>query len=69
LFSPLLTDYGLPPDKASWAVHAMVAHHYFAGAAYPTGGAAELARRIIPTIEAAAGLGRIVASCYCPSTS
>eukprot|EP01050_Picozoa_sp_SAG11_P011752 SAG11_NODE_1267_length_5342_cov_1.772459_4_plen_140_part_00 len=32
-----------------------VAQHYITGAAYPTGGAAELARRIIPTIEAAGG--------------
>ena len=31
----------------------MVANHYFQGAAYPTGGAAELARRIIPTIGTA----------------
>eukprot|EP01045_Picozoa_sp_COSAG04_P001776 COSAG04_NODE_61_length_30104_cov_10.610932_11_plen_52_part_00 len=43
-------DHGLPPDRASWAIHCMVANHYFEGAAYPTGGAAELARRIIPTI-------------------
>ena len=28
----------------------MVVNHYLHGAAYPTGGAAELARRIIPTV-------------------
>ena len=29
--------------------------HWREGACYPTGGAAEIARRIIPTIEAAGG--------------
>jgi hypothetical protein len=32
-------------------MHSMVHSHYWPGAAYPRGGAAELARRIIPTIE------------------
>jgi all-trans-retinol 13,14-reductase len=48
-------DYGLPPDRASWAIHCMVANHYFEGAAFPTGGTGEIARRIIPTIERAGG--------------
>ena len=34
-------DYGLTPDRASWAIHCMVVNHYFFGAAYPTGGAAD----------------------------
>jgi all-trans-retinol 13,14-reductase len=33
----------------------MVVNHYLHGAAYPTGGAAELARRIIPTVEHGGG--------------
>ena len=33
----------------------MVVNHYLHGAAYPTGGAAELARRIIPTVTAGGG--------------
>ncbi|HEX4070138.1 MAG TPA: NAD(P)/FAD-dependent oxidoreductase, partial [Planctomycetaceae bacterium] len=31
-------DYGLPPSEASFAIHAMVASHYFEGAYYPIGG-------------------------------
>ena len=48
-------NYGLVESKASWAIHAMVANHYFEGGAYPTGGSAEIARRIIPTITASGG--------------
>eukprot|EP01044_Picomonas_judraskeda_P006413 COSAG03_NODE_638_length_6574_cov_63.934054_1_plen_223_part_10 len=48
-------DYGLTPEAASWAIHCMVVNHYLHGAAYPTGGAAELARRIIPTIVCGGG--------------
>eukprot|EP01043_Picozoa_sp_COSAG02_P084598 COSAG02_NODE_22400_length_754_cov_0.592366_2_plen_133_part_01 len=33
----------------------MVVNHYLHGAAYPTGGAAELARRIIPTVVRGGG--------------
>ena len=44
-------DYGLPPGKSSFAVHATVAQHYFAGASYPVGGAATIAAAIIPQIE------------------
>ena len=32
-------DYGLPPGKSSFAVHATIAEHYFGGASYPVGGA------------------------------
>lgn len=48
-------DYGLPPDRSSWALHVMVVNHYLSGAAYPTGGAGEIACRIIPTIQRAGG--------------
>lgn len=44
-------DYGLPPRQASFAMQAMLANHYFAGAAYPVGGASAMAAHIIPTIE------------------
>ena len=44
-------NYGLPPSNASLAIHAMVANHYFEGGAYPEGGAAEFARRIIPAVR------------------
>ncbi len=48
-------DYGLPPATSSFAIHALVAHHYFGGAAYPVGGAAQIARTILPVIAAAGG--------------
>lgn len=48
-------DYGLPPSKSSFLIHAMVAAHYFKGAAYPVGGASRIAETIIPSIERAGG--------------
>lgn len=43
-------DYGLPPAQSSFAIHATIAEHYFAGGSYPIGGAgviaAAMARRI-----------------------
>ena len=44
-------DYGLPPKQAGFAMQAMLANHYFEGAAYPVGGSATLAAGIIPLIE------------------
>ena len=48
-------DYGLPPSRASFAIHAMVFHHYLEGGAYPVGGAARIAETVAPLIEAAGG--------------
>jgi all-trans-retinol 13,14-reductase len=48
-------DYGLPPARSSFMVHATVAKHYMGGGAYPVGGAPAIARSIIPTIEGAGG--------------
>ena len=48
-------DYGLPPGQSSFAIHAMVAAHYFEGAAYPVGGASQIAASLVPTIERAGG--------------
>ncbi len=44
-------DYGLPPKQASWAIHAMVASHYFGGAYYPAGGAAQIAAMVEKVLE------------------
>jgi all-trans-retinol 13,14-reductase len=44
-------DYGLPPGKSSFAVHATIAEHYFAGGSYPVGGASAIATVIVPQIE------------------
>lgn len=48
-------DYGLPPAKAAFVMHAMVAKHYITGGNYPVGGAIKISETIIPTIEAAGG--------------
>lgn len=48
-------DYGLPPKKSAFVMHAMVAKHYLNGAAYPVGGAARIAETIIPVIRASGG--------------
>lgn len=48
-------DYGLPPRQSSFAIHAIVARHYYEGGSYPVGGAASIAESIFPVIEAAGG--------------
>lgn len=48
-------DYGVPPKRSAFAMHALVAQHYLDGANFPVGGAGSIARHIIPTIEAAGG--------------
>jgi all-trans-retinol 13,14-reductase len=48
-------DYGLPPAQSSFAMHATIAYHYFDGAAYPVGGASEIAASMTPIIEHAGG--------------
>lgn len=48
-------DYGLPPGRSSFFVHALIAEHYFEGAAYPVGGSSRLAATIVPVIESAGG--------------
>ncbi|MBB6522229.1 phytoene desaturase family protein [Pseudoteredinibacter isoporae] len=48
-------DYGQPPRDAAFLMHALIAKHYLAGGAYPVGGASEMARSIIPTIQQSGG--------------
>lgn len=51
-------DYGGKPGEASFAVHATIMGHYLDGAAYPVGGAAAIAKGLVPVIEAAGGSAR-----------
>lgn len=37
-------NYGLPPKKSSFGVHALVAEHYMGGSSFPTGGSGEIAK-------------------------
>lgn len=48
-------DYGLPPAASSFGMHAILATHYLAGAAYPAGGARTMAASILPRIELSSG--------------
>jgi all-trans-retinol 13,14-reductase len=48
-------DYGLPPGESSFAMHAIIAAHYFEGASFPVGGAPSIAASIAPSIESAGG--------------
>ena len=36
-------DYGLPPSRSSFGMHAILAHHYLGGGFYPVGGARTMA--------------------------
>jgi all-trans-retinol 13,14-reductase len=49
-------DYGLPPGKSSFAVHATIAEHYFDGASYPVGGAGAIAAAMVPQVERNGGV-------------
>ncbi len=48
-------DYGLPPGRSSFAMHAIVARHYLWGGSYPVGGSSAIAAGIAPLIEEAGG--------------
>lgn len=44
-------DYGLPPAKSSFFMHAFVANHYLNGGSYPVGGPSRIAQTITAVIE------------------
>ncbi|MBL8923170.1 MAG: NAD(P)/FAD-dependent oxidoreductase [Myxococcaceae bacterium] len=44
-------DYGLPPSRSSFAMHASLVAHYLGGGYYPVGGASVIAAGIAPLIE------------------
>ncbi|WP_161569639.1 phytoene desaturase family protein [Veronia nyctiphanis] len=44
-------DYGLPPKRSSFAMQAMLSGHYLNGASFPAGGAASIAKSVVPIIE------------------
>ncbi|MGL5291552.1 MAG: phytoene desaturase family protein, partial [Vibrionaceae bacterium] len=48
-------DYGLPPSKSAFAIHAQIVNHYLNGAWYPQGGASQIARTFEKGIEQAGG--------------
>ncbi len=44
-------DYGSTPEESSFSMHAMLVQHFFDGAAYPIGGARQIATTLTKTIE------------------
>ena len=48
-------DYGVPPERAPFLVHALVTGSYYAGAYYPVGGPAQFARAFAEAIRGAGG--------------
>jgi len=52
-------DYGLPPSRSAFAVHAMVVSHYLEGGWFPQGGSARIARTFEKGVEQAGGAVRV----------
>lgn len=52
-------DYGLPPARSAFAIHAQIVGHYLQGAWFPEGGAARIARTFEKGIERAGGSIRV----------
>jgi all-trans-retinol 13,14-reductase len=48
-------DYGLPPSRSSFGMHAILVRHYLGGAAYPVGGAGAIGASLAPAIAASGG--------------
>jgi all-trans-retinol 13,14-reductase len=48
-------DYGLPPERAPFAVHALVTASYYSGAYYPVGGPGRIAQAFARSIRADGG--------------
>lgn len=48
-------DYGLSPAQSAFAMHALIATHYFDGAFYPEGGSGRIAEGVARIVEDAGG--------------
>lgn len=59
LLVSLWGDYGLPPSRSAFAIHALITHHYFQGALFPDGGSGHIARSFERGIEARGGSIRV----------
>ena len=52
-------DYGLPPARSAFAIHAQIVAHYLRGAWFPEGGSSRIARTFEKGIERAGGVIRV----------
>lgn len=48
-------DYGLPPSRSGFAMHAALVSHYLGGGFYPVGGASRIAEGMAPLLEEKGG--------------
>ena len=48
-------DYGLPPEKSAFVIHALIVHHYLHGAWYPVGGSGTIAAAVKKIVESKGG--------------
>lgn len=48
-------DYGLPPSRSSFVMHASISKHYFQGGCFPIGGSSRIVETVDPIIEASGG--------------
>lgn len=51
--------YGVPPERSSFAMHALVARHFLHGGYYPVGGSASIAAALLATVAHAGGWTRV----------
>lgn len=49
-------NYGLPPKKSSFAIHALIVEHYLEGGNYPVGGASSIHKTVTQVIEENGGM-------------
>lgn len=49
-------DYGLPPKKSSFLMHALLVNHYFKGGSFPIGGSSQIIKTIAPVINQSGGI-------------
>ena len=52
-------DYGLPPSRSAFAIHAQIVRHYLHGAWFPSGGSSRIARTFERGIERHGGSIRV----------
>ncbi|MCC6874838.1 MAG: NAD(P)/FAD-dependent oxidoreductase [Sandaracinaceae bacterium] len=55
LFTAQWGYYGSPPSRSSFAIQALVVKHFLHGGYYPVGGAGQIARHLLQTVERAGG--------------
>lgn len=51
--------YGVPPERSSFAIHALVARHFLHGGFYPVGGSGRIAEALLAAVAAGGGFTRI----------